>query len=470
MILRVTDGTTTIDLSGGTDDITLAENYAPVAPDLSVVEAVAETTRDGGDVTAIARRNVTESVVISITGAAFSVIQTAKDALELLFVQAIHRQNTGKGDRVFVEYRAASSGTVYRSELLHARMEPDPETASEGWIADAAMRFVIAWRRRFYWEGTETELALDNGSTVSKATGGVTIYNHDDAGSGHDNWVDIDGDDVDGVLPTPLEIQLYNSYNDSTRTASVWIGHNVFATPSSFQHILEGEDADYIAGGAAATAGATHSGGYTQAATWSGDSETLLFEWTLDSTFLSYAKGNRFRLLARITTSPADAWLHARIRIASLTTLKQLPETLSTLTINSQMHDFGVLQIPPWLLNEDDLYSIQLSLYGRKTGGSTVALDFLQLTPLDSYRTLVPRGYNAAYGTTIVDDGITPALYVDWASSGKVGHYVGHGDPVHARPGFDQRLYVLATNEYGNIDVARTHSVRVWYRPRLLTI
>ena len=128
-----------------------------------------------------------------------------------------------------------------------------------------------------------------------------------------------------------------------------------------------------------------------------------------------------------------------------------------------------MVQIPPWLTNETDLYPIQLAIYGRLTGGGTVSLDFVQLTPLDSYRMLVAQGYNTAYQATLVDDGITPSLYTDY-SSGKVGNYIGHGEPVHVLPGYDQRLYFLVENDVGTVDIARTHTARVWYRPRLLTV
>jgi len=418
-------------------------------------------------VVAVTRRNVTESVVISVVGASFSVVKSAKDDLEILFEQAAHRQNTGKGERVFIEYRAASSGDTYRSELLHARLSPDAETASEGWIADAAMRFAVAWRRRFYWEGAETELALDNGSTGSKTTGGVTVYNHDDAGSGHDNWVDIDGDDVEGILPAPTEIQLLNSYNDTRRTSAVWLAANVFAAPGSFQHILEAEDVDYVAGSASPSASSTCSGGYRQAATWTSDSETRLFEWNLDAAFLANAKGNRFRVLARITSASSGVRLRLKVRFSSLTVVYEAPEMAVD---SNELQDLGAVQLPPWLLNETDLAAVQLAIYGRLTGGGTVSLDFIQLTPLDSYRPLVPRGYGASYGTTLVDDGITPSLYVDWGGAGRVGHYVGHGQPVQVWPGRDQRVYVLVRNDIGNMEIDRTHVVRVWYRPRLATV
>jgi len=466
MILRVTDGTTTINLTGGTNSFYLAENYAPSTPELTVIEAVAQAVRDGGGVTAVTRRNVVETVTLSVVASAFATVQTALRGLETLLLQALHRQNTGKGTQVFVEYRAADSGDVYRSELLYARAEPDREMASAGWIAAAALRCVVMWQRRFYWEGPRVELALDNTSTESKTLEGVTVYNHSDSTAGHDNYVDIAAGDVVGVLPSPAEISLYNSYNSATRTWRAYMANNIFSAPTTFEHILEGENAAYVAGGAAATANADSSNGYYQGATWGGDTLTKAFAWDLSSTFLGRARGNRFRMLARVVSTSTGLRVTARVLLVNLTTVAETPEV----TLATGLNDLGIIQLPPWLTGQTGLYELSLTLYGHLTGGATLNLDYIQLTPLDGYRMLIPRGYGAAYQTTIVDDGITRSLYVTWGGSGKTGHYVGHGEPLTLFPTVAQRLYFLFSNSSGGTDIARTHVARVYYRPRLLTI
>lgn len=466
MILRITDGTTTINLTGGTNSFYLAESYAPGTPELSVIEAAAQAVRDGGEVTAVTLRNVVETVALAVVASAFSTVQTAIRGLETLLQQAQHRQSTGKGAQVWVEYRAADSGDVYRSELLYGRLDPDREMTSEAWIAASAVRVTVMWQRRYFWEGARTELALDNTSTASKATGGVTIYNHSDSTAGHDNWVDIAAGDVGGVLPAPAEISLYNSYNSATRTYKAYIANNIFSSPATFTPILEGEDASYVAGGAAATANADSSNGYYQAATWAGDTESKALEWALDSTFLGRALGNRFRMLARVVSTSTGVRVGAKVLLVGLTTVAETPEV----TITAGLNDLGIIQLPPWLTGQTGLYELTLALYGRLTGGATLTLDYVQLTPLDGYRMLVPRGYGAAYQTTLVDDGITRALYVTWGAGGKTGHYVGHGEPLALRPTVAQRLCFLFSNSLGGADIARTHTVRVYYRPRLLTI
>lgn len=466
MILRITDGVTTVNLTGGTSSFYLAEAYAPGTPELSVVEATAEAVRDGGEVTAVTRRNVVETVTLAVVASAFSTVQAAIRGLEVLLQQAQHRQSTRKGAAVYVEYRAADSGDVYRSELLYGRVELDGATGAEGWIAGSALRCMVLWQRRYYWEGPRAELALQNTSVGSKTTGGVTVYNHSDGATGHNNWVDIAAGDVGGVIPTPAEIALYNSFNSASRTSRAFIANNVYSAPTLFTHILEAEDASSIVGGAAATADANSSNGYRQTFAWAGNTETNMGYWPLSGTFLDRAKGARFRLLARVTGASSGVRISARVLLVGLTTVAETPEV----ALSSGLNDLGILQLPPWLTGQTGLYELGLYLYGRLTGGATVTLDYVQLTPLDGYRQLRPRGYGAAFTTTIVDDGIENALYVQWGAAGKSGHYVGNGAPLQLFPTVAQRLYFLFTNDTGGTDIARTHSVRVYYRPRRLTI
>lgn len=462
MILRVTDGTTTIYLNGGTSSIYLAENYAPVAPELTTTEFV-DTLRDGGEVTHVRYANVVESVTVSVAASTFATVQAAVQALETLFAQAHHRAKTGKGAAVYVEYRAADSGTVYRSELLHARMEPDRETASEGWIADSALRYVIAWQRRFYWEGERTELALENGNG-GPTTGGLTIQNTTDAT--HFNYVELDGTAIGGVLPTPLEVRLYNSYNSATRASLVYVAENVFSAPTAFSHILEGEDADYVAGSAAATTSAISSNGEYQRATWAGDGFTRVFSWDLSTTVLGYTQGFWFRLLARVISVSSDARVKLRVTFATVTAVV---ETVDVALDDTIIQNLGVIQLPPWLAGETSLYTVRLDVYAQRTGGGTIDLDFVQVTALDGYRELRPSGYGTPYLSTLVDDGIGGSLYVLYGSS-KAGYYVLRGTQINAFPGKDARLYFLADSHSGEFDIARTHSVRVYYRPRRLTV
>jgi hypothetical protein len=436
------------------------------------VEFTAEALRDGGELIQSTRRNVVESVPLVVTGASRSALESTLHDLERLLEGAARYQERKVGSRVYVEFRKADSGDVYRSEILRGSVQPSEETAGEVYFAAGAIRVTVAWKRRYYWEGPETALSLSN--THGSGTSGVQVYNHYD--SGNENFVDIDGDDVGGVIPAGCKLLIENTYNIATRLDDVIIGHNIFAHPASLDHILEGEDADYVAGGASAAPASpdvsTYSDGQYQPVSWAGDNLTQALRWQLSTTLLNACAGGWFRLWGRFTTSPSGTKITPRITFPSGTPVTVVAEAAEVTLGSGTLQDLGVLQIPPWLPGETDLQQVDLTLYARETGGGSFNLDFLQLTPLDGYRVLFPRGYGCSYGRHIVDDSVTGELYAEDAAVGgaKSGHYLSRGNPLLLWPGRDQRLTFLATNLSGGAEVLRTLGVRVYYRPRRLTI
>jgi hypothetical protein len=461
--LRLNDGEKLVYLTGG--PITLQE-YAPRAPDVSPTEAVAWAMEDGGEVSSVTRRNVTEPVTITVVDEDQGAVGGHLNLVEAMIRQAEEYQRRRVGRRVWIEYKPEGYTEFWRSELTYGRSEVGPTTMGLHWRA-AAAEALISWHRRFYWEGPEVEVPLANGS--GSGTGGRAICNHDDGDANHDNWVDVDGDDVEGVIPAPCRLEITNTYNDSDRTRNIYIAQNVWSDPSGLNHVLEAENASFKAGGAGSTSNSSASNGYHQQLAWSGDAETKLIEWTLSASLLGSAAGNYFRLLARFSTPPTTGYY---IRPKILFFVTPVFEASQVQLANGvELQDLGVMQIPPWLTGETDLYPVDLTLYARKTGGGTLYMDYLMLMCLDGYRVLKPRGYGAAYTVRVVDDGILNVLWTDgWSGGQKTGHYLSDGLRIHLWPGKDQRLYFLATSQASDAEIDRTASVRCYYRPRRLTL
>jgi hypothetical protein len=150
-----------------------------------------------------------------------------------------------------------------------------------------------------------------------------------------------------------------------------------------------------------------------------------------------------------------------------LTPVFEGPEVL--LDDTERLQDLGVVQLPPWLPGETSQASVTLALYLRKTGGGTLYTDFLQLSCLDGWRRLSPRGYGLPYNCRLVDDGIASLVWTDgWP--GKAGHYIGYGRPIHVWPGKAQRLYFLVDSETRTAQIERIYDVWINYRPRRLTL
>lgn len=294
----------------------------------------------------------------------------------------------------------------------------------------------------------------------------VTVYNHSDAG--HANYVEITAADVTGDLPAPVRFEITNSYNNTNRASNFFFAHNVLSDPASLTHMLEAE----AASGGTTTADATCSNGNRKSLGWTGTAETELLNWSLSTALLNACRGNYFRLLARFDSAPSytDVWIRLRIKF-SLTTIWEGPQVL--LNNAYSLQDLGVLQLPPYLVGAGDIYPLNLVLYAQRNSSGThgLSMDFVQLSPLDGWRKLSPRGYGLAYEVRLVDDGIEGQTYTDgWGIAGKTGHYIGSGERIAVWPAALQRLYFLHDTMSGSAAIERTLSVKAFYRPRRLTI
>ena len=181
--LSITDGTTTFGLSTTNSMLTL---YVP-------------TEAQQGET------SVTESVELMFYASSASAMQTAIQTLQRLLEGVRRRQQWGVGPRVYFQFQPDGDATTWRSEMLDARLEYKEDTLKV--FAQAKMPATLLVQRVPFWEGALTQIPLTNAS-ASNNTSGITIYNHDDSGTNHDNYVQIAAADVGGSLPAPVKIQL----------------------------------------------------------------------------------------------------------------------------------------------------------------------------------------------------------------------------------------------------------------------
>ena len=129
--------------------------------------------------------------------------------------------------------------------------------------------------------------------------------------------------------------------------------------------------------------------------------------------------------------------------------------------------DLGSVPLPPG--GYASAYGA-LTLAIQFTGTSLTELDFVQLTPLDSFRYLECMG-SVANGESVVDNGYEGLAYV-LSGSAYLPLVAPRGEPLMLFPGLTQRVIVLQQNLTGNSQapIADTFSVRVWHRPRRRTI
>jgi hypothetical protein len=185
------------------------------------------------------------------------------------------------------------------------------------------------------------------------------------------------------------------------------------------------------------------------------------------------------RLLARFNLEaaalPVPFGIRPKVLLGTGDVIWTGPEVL--ITASYALRDLGMIPLPPYALPFAEAFTLgnlQLELSGRSlTGAATqVKLDYIQLTPVDSYRVYEPRVYGLANARQIVDDPTTGMLYQQNTadSNGRSNVYLASGSPIWLWPGKDCRLIVLHITADTLAAITRVLTFAVSYRPRRLTI
>jgi len=441
--LRLTDGTTTVNLGDGTTGYVLG--YTPASSSRS----------SGGD-------TVTERAVVLFLGG-LAAIRTTLESIGALLAQAELYQEKQIGAQVWIERQVDDTDIYWRSEVMEGAVIFGEDTLDDNLVA-GKMEFTVAWKRRNYWEGSETLLPLTNVNGTRQQV--LEIDGVDDAYSGRDNHVSIAGSDLLGDIPGATRIEITNTYNNANRTETVFLSLNKNSYPASFNHVLEGEDG---VGGSALPSTPDYTlyskGKYNQFSVIT--TQTRGLYWTISGVQLAYAAGNDFRMVVRFVAAPeSGTWVRPRVTINSTNTIWEGPWILLSTAL---MQEIGTVRLPPGLLVGIP-YDLRLELYFKRPAGATsLSLDFLHLYPTDGWRKLVSSsGYDLDYNEILADDGIDGKLYTLSVGSNSFRDYVGYGEPIKLWPGVNQRIFIQVTG--GGSQPLRTSNISISYRPRRITL
>ena len=361
-------------------------------------------------------------------------------------------------------------GTIpeWQSKIVDGLVMYD-KNLDRNWRQNKVLLTVVIEHKPYWDSSIEYAVPLTNGNG-SRVTSGLTIYNHDDGGTSpaHDNWVQIDAADILGDMPGRTRLEVLNSYA-TNRLYTLWIGQN-WTDPDNFSPILEGESSSL---GTQYADSACSNGYYMQKSLISG-SEQDIYKWTLSAAYLNACKGGYFKILARWWGAPRTE-VKYRLKLEfAVTHIWQTGQITLDTSRGLQIRDMFTLRIPPWLLGETSLASLDLILSGEQNTGSSfnINLDFLQVTPLDGWRLLECSGYGVLQNSRMVDDGLNDVCYIDTgAGSDKAGYLVPYGSPIELYPAKKQKLHFLMHSQLGDIaEIVRTASVKLFYRPRRRTI
>ena len=398
-----------------------------------------------------------------------------------MFTLARARKASGKGPRVFVLFEKAIT-TPYRAEIYDGKVAFTDELLKLDLINEW-YQLVITWVHSPWWElNTETQIPMSNGNGGDTLTA-LTVYNHDTATAGVDNWVNISSSNTiagEFDLETPVRLEITNTYSSGLSTKLLYVGmvkSDDFA--SNRIPVLEGEAGTAGAGVSSGNSPlASASGGNYKATTWTGTGITTLVTWQIAAADLQRMHGLRFLPILRLANALGTADFDFGWRMVYNTLTPLTPIKWFRPSATDQFIPLNSGEIPPYLADVSGLATLTFALMCRRTtgGSNAVDVDAVYLMPCDpvhgGLRIFTPAGPGFDYTDKFIDDNNTGQTYVDGTATGGgiQGYYRAEGAPLTIRPGTNNQFYFLQTDSNNVPDARRTLTVKAFYRPRKATI
>lgn len=422
-LLRITDGTTTVTLSGD-GGVILQASYVPASGEV------------GG--------TVEEDARIVLEGTA-SQLQAKVRTIQQLFAQARRWRDSGRLERVYVEYQHEGDSAAWRAELRDGAVTWPDDAMQRRFSASQAVGSVVivSWERASEWEGASTALTWGAGAAST-----ATITNGD--GSPY-NAADVTAASILGELPAPVELRIKNAAGVGVAWREFHVANLGEAGFSTNQHIL--------------TAG-------TAASSWTPSSTHSNLRWicSVSSTILGKCQGMPMRIVATFVSSSAAVYYRANV-YANIDGAYQLlangPEVYAGDISAKLVLDLGVLPIPPGG-ESSATGGVVVVISARLASAGAATLDHVQLMPADEYVRVDQTGFTADANDEVVIDEVQRRAYADDGTT----HYnivTRRGQPLRVVPGRANRFAVLYSESSGYTP-ARSITLSGSYRPRRLTL
>ncbi|KKL63201.1 hypothetical protein LCGC14_2177470 [marine sediment metagenome] len=427
-IIKLSDGTVTIDLYGGSDSL-LMEGGLSLPPPRVRANFISNPFMDGANLASSRYENRPISLRIRIDGSSQSDLQTNVRTINRLLNDAEKRTLLGYGDQVYLEYQWGNTAgqsvyfDVLRGDLAMPGNFSSVQLGGSNVVIDAVINLTCKPFGR-YTNQTETQTVIEN---------------YDYATDSADNYMDITTSASYGDQPAKMYIKFVmancsgskkvwvakrsgDRYNDTlwyegeSETSSTDIEGNCTFTDESL---------------AGASAGKYIKTAFLKAGVVSADTEIARHNYNLTG-----PPRGKFRVLIYCRVDAQDAndfdhmswgfgWSYGSKTFTPSESLGEYYE--NAVNDTWEILDLGILEIPP--IAESDiagLSTFQLRIYQYATGALTQnenydwELDFIFLVPLDEGLVIIN---STAADATYAIDGITNPSNVYRISSDLVNDY-----------------------------------------------
>lgn len=411
MLLRLTDGTTTIVIHNDGGSVATGLLGAIYIPKPGTGDSVAETA------------------TVTFSGTSSQVITTLNSIEAMLRRGAESMQNPAL-PKIYAEYKHGANATVYRSRIIGGRLE-FPENRSLRNLAGTTTAGQVAMilERVPYWEAPVDTLGTD-----VLRNGDASPFNR------------LALNAPQGTMPAPVKVQIENTSGATLNSRMFYLAMDNSIGISGSTHLINGGSTTW-------GVNLTHS--------------TRLHTLDIPNSIISGAKGQRMSIIAAFT-SLVETNLYLKASLWTSYSGVYVPtgvEGGEVLVNGRKLINLGALPVPPDGSSTDGL-AVALTGFSANAGSST--LDFLQVVPAKNAMRIEQTSYGLGVNESHIWDGIENELY-HLSGSARRAILRKSGGPLMVHPGQSNRLFMLF-DEGNSYTASRQMTVTVSYRARYSTI
>ena len=366
-------------------------------------------------------------------------------------------RHLGIPERAYLRLYSDGLKAYVYAHILEAEVESLPHHLSSRPLGSFALRLKLTREKQFV--GDERPLAIYNSSGSGDASG-LTLYNHDDAQFGHDNWFSIQSSLLNLTSPCPLRL-VFSVPNGGKALGDITLGSLLLSSPA----VMPGMSIEAESGvGGTSQSDLTASNGRFQRYTWSGTGWAHLAQWTLPSMMVSDLGGQLLLPVLRLHTLLSQS--DVRLRLVLKQQGKRIFEgPACTIKTDTQGQFFApVVLSAPGLPALTYAAGLTLSLEGmQKSLNTTLDMDDLLLIPMKSFSQYQSIS-GLEVGSCLVDD---TWRGMSWTKRNdeELKTHLSLGGGHYLFPGVEQRFFVLMCDAVDKSPIDLSVKVQVWYRP-----
>jgi hypothetical protein len=388
------------------------------------------------------------------------------------------------GTQAYAEIDADNDCTFRRSPIRRGKIVPTTDTLNWSQLpgGDAViMTYEVSWTRAGYWESL-TPVALHPIAFDPSGAPSITMQNDDSATM--KPWFIVEGSEIDGDLPAPVQLVLQCTDAAVTGITQYFVGHNVNSSPGSpttwveFDHRLEGEDGTGLGDiSNTNTADAACSDGNKIIVVWSATTEAEIWEYPLTGAQMDFAAGGRFACLIRLAPNEGYVDLYLKVDIVADDALETvlIPGAPVLIPATGQVFWLDTFNLPPAFNGVTSSQDLKLKLYATRASAPnhTIEIDFIDLFPVSvesGFHYWITDGVGVVSGEGFTHESFDPI--VSFTSSG--GQTMQEWTAYSTRglflaPGVTQKFYFLFVQN-DIMPIGGDHEVYLQYRPRWRTL